>query len=408
MVEDARDRGRAQPQAGAVGDRAAWSVRTGYLWYFAAIGAFTPFATLYYRGLGFDGPQVGLLAALPALAVALSSPLWGALADALAIHRLVLRAALLLAALLALAVTRVSAFAAVAALIALLAVAQAPIAALLDGYAVTVAERGGASYGGLRVWGSLGFTAAALAVGRLMGERVTGLALVAHAACLGLGLVAVLGLPPLAERSARPLLGGLGLLARNRPLLLLLLTAYLISSGAAILYGFLGIHLQALGGSTNLVGLAVAIGAASELPVVAFGGRFLARLGAPRLVALAILVYAARFAAVALIRSPEWILPVQTLHGFSYGAFLVASVTLAHRLAGPGHAAAAQALLTAVSFGLGSITGSLLGGALLDRVGTVGLFRAAAALMLLTFAVFLAGERPSSIPPPVPPSPPNG
>ncbi|MDP9365256.1 MAG: MFS transporter, partial [Chloroflexota bacterium] len=307
--------------------------------------------------------------------------------------------ALLLTALLALAVARASAFAPVALLVALLAVAQAPIAPLLDGYAVTVAERAGSSYGALRVWGSVGFTVAALAVGRLMGDRVSNLVLLAYAACLALGLVAVLGLSPLGERAAHPIFGSLGLLARNRPLAVLLLTAYLISTGGALLYNFLGIHLQELGASADLVGVAVAIGAASEFPVVAFGGRFLVRLGAPRLVALAILVYAARFAALTVIPSPAWTLPIQALHGLSFGAFLIASVPLVHRLAGPGQAATAQALLTAMSFGLGSITGSLLGGALLDRIGTVGLFRGAVGLMLLTLAVFLAGERAAGAPP---------
>jgi PPP family 3-phenylpropionic acid transporter len=84
---------------------------------------------------------------------------------------------------------------------------------------------------------------------------------------------------------------------------------------------------------------------------------------------------------------------VQLLHGLSYGAFLMASVTLAHHIAGRGQAATAQALLTAMSFGFGSITGSLIGGALLDSIGTVGLFRGAAVLMLVTLAILLAGNR---------------
>ncbi|MEA2586583.1 MAG: transporter, family, 3-phenylpropionic acid transporter [Thermomicrobiales bacterium] len=378
-------------------NRAGWRTRGGYLWYFAAIGAFTPYATLYYRGLGFSGLEVGVLAALPALAVALTGPLVGSVADTLAIHRLVLRAAMVLAALVALALTRVSAFGSVAVLVAMLALVQAPIASLLDGYAVTVAERLGRSYGSLRVWGSLGYTVAALTVGRLMGERVSHLALVGFAICLGFALLSVLGLPALGERTARPLLGGLGLLLRNRPLALLLLVAYLIATSAAMMYGFLGIHLQELGASANLVGVAVALGAASELPVVALGGRLLARLGPARMVALAIVAYGVRFVAYGAIGEPEWVLPVQTLHGLSYGAFLVASVTLAHRLGGREHAASAQALLAAVSFGFGTITGSLVGGALLDRVGTAGLFRGAAVVMVVTLVVFLIGARATGI-----------
>ena len=159
------------------------------------------------------------------------------------------------------------------------------------------------------------------------------------------------------------------------------------------MYTFLGIHMQEMGGSASLVGLAFALSALSELPIVAFGGRLLARFGAFRLICFALVVYTVRFIAFSLITEPEWILPVQLLHGLSYGAYLMASVTLAHRIAGRQQAATAQALLTAVSFGFGSITGSLVGGALLDSIGTTGLFRGAAVLMLINLGVLLAGNR---------------
>lgn len=383
------------------------SVSAGYFWFFAAVGAFGPFATLYYRDLGFSGVEVGLLAALPAIALALSGPLWGAAADALAAHRLVLRTALAIATLLVLAATQVSAFAAVLALIALFAFSSAPIASFLDGYAVAISDRLGTSYGRLRVWGSIGYSTAVLLVGRLMGERVDRTFFVAHAVFLSLALIATAGLPQLGERQSRPLLSGLRQLGRNRPLATLLATSFLVSTSAAAMNGFLGIRLEELGGSASLVGAAIAIGAASELPVVAFGGWFLLHLGAPRLIALSIAVYTIRLLAYGFVTTPEWVLPVQTLHGLSYGAFLIASVTLVHRLAGREHAATAQGLLGAVSFGMGSIAGSLAGGALLDTVGTAWLFRGAAILMLLTLAAFLIVERtvgignpdPVSIPP---------
>lgn len=387
------DPGSARQRSAVSWQRSSRHVRAGYFWYYAAIGAFIPFTALYYRDLGFSGLQIGALTALPSLGVALFGPLWGAVSDSLAIHRLVLRVGLVLAALLAFAASQVSAFTSLFPLIAVLSFAVVPVAPLLDGYGVTVSERLGRSYGGLRVWGSLGFMVSVLVVGRIMGERVSSLVLVAYAACLGLTLLSVVGIPRLAERHPRSLLGGLRDVARNRPLMLLLLIAYLLSSGGAIMYIFLGIRLQEIGGSANIVGVAFALSAVSELPVVAFGGWFLSRLGAPRLIAVALCVYIVRFAAFSAISDPEWMLPVQLLHGLSYGAFLMASVTLAHRLAGSEHAATAQSLLTAMSFGFGSITGSIIGGALLDRIGTVGLFRGAALLMVMTLAVLVIGDR---------------
>jgi PPP family 3-phenylpropionic acid transporter len=372
---------------------AARSIRLSYFWVFAAVGTFGPFAALYYRELGFSGLEVGVLVALPAVAVAISGPLWGAAADALSAHRLLLRVTVGLGALLALIVTQVTSFPAVFALIALSALALAPAAPFLDGYALAADERGAVSYGGLRVWGSVGYTLAVLAVGRLMGAEVDRRFLVAHAVFLAVALAATWWLPAMGARERRPLLAGLQALARNRAVVALLAVSYLAGAGAGAVYGFLAIRMEELGASTGLIGLAIALGAFSEMPVVAFGSAFLRWLGATRLIALAIAVYTVRLAAYGVLTAPAWFLPVQLLHSLSYGAFLIASVTLVHRLAGREHAATGQALLAAVSFGLGNLTGSIAGGALLDAAGSDWLFRAGALLMIATLAVFLALDR---------------
>ncbi len=373
--------------------RARRSVGMGYFWFYAAIGALMPFIALYYRELGFSGVQVGVLTALPSLGMALFGPLWGAVSDSLAIHRWVLCGSLALAGVIAFSTSQATAFAPMLVLIGLLAFASVPVAPLLDSYGMTVGDRTERSYGSLRVWGSVGYMASVLIVGRLMGDDVSALLLVAHGGFLALALLSVRRLPALGERRAMPLLGGLRAIAGNRPIILLLLVAYLISSGAAVMNIYLGIHIEDIGGTATLIGLAFAVSAASELPIIAFGGWFLRRLGAVRLVALAISVYAVRLAGFSVITAPEWLLPIQSLHGLSYGAFLMASVTLAHHLAGREHAAMAQALLTAMSFGFGSITGSIVGGAVLDQIGTAGLFRGAAILMIVVLGVLVAGNR---------------
>ena len=70
----------------------------GYFWYFAGIGCFGPYIALYYRSLQLSGVQIGILAAILPLGVALLAPVWGALADSLSAHRLMLRGALVLGA----------------------------------------------------------------------------------------------------------------------------------------------------------------------------------------------------------------------------------------------------------------------------------------------------------------------
>lgn len=218
--------------ASPVPDRWRHSARelsAGYFWYFAAIGTFSPFSALYYRELGFSGIEVGLLTSLPAAGVALFGPLWGATADTLGIHRSLLRGALSVGAIAALAASQVEGFLALFALIAILALALVPVAPLLDSYGMTIHDRFGTSYGSLRVWGSVGYMVLVLVIGRLMGSEVTSLLLVGHAVCLLIALLVTARLPQLHQRATYGFKGAIGEIKRNRPLLLLLTVAFLMT-----------------------------------------------------------------------------------------------------------------------------------------------------------------------------------
>lgn len=373
--------------------RVPLTVSWAYFWYYGAVGAFIPFAALYYRHLGFDGLQVGLLTALPSLGMALLGPFVGALADARNWHRFMLPLALILSAVVAITLAQPTSFVAIFPLIGLLAITTVPIPPLMDSYALTVADGGKRSYGSMRVWGSLGYMAMTLVIGRLLGNELSPLLLYGYALALTIAFAGTLHLPPLAERRAQPLIAGLGQVLRNRSFLLLLLVAYMVTSASALMAIYMGVHLESLGASSSLMGLAFSVSALSELPIIAGAGWFLRRIGPARLLGLAMLVYAIRFALVAIIDDPAGVVVTQLLHGLSYGAYLTASVTLAHRIVGRGQAATAQSLLAAVSFGLGSITGALFGGVFLDSLGTSGIFLTGAVVMGVTLVLYLIANR---------------
>jgi PPP family 3-phenylpropionic acid transporter len=371
----------------------AWSIRGGYFWFYAAIGAFMPFAALYYRELGFDGIQIGLLTALPSLGMALLGPFLGALADARALHRVLLRGGLALAAITGLAISQASTFAPIFILVGLLAIVTVPIPPLLDSYAMTTSEASDQSYGSLRVWGSLGYMGLTLAMGWLIGDSVSSIVLIGYGASLGLALLSTIRLPPMAERRPQSIIAGLGDILRNQRLVLLLVIAFLLATCGALLNVYLGVHMEGLGASSRLMGFAFAVSAAAELPIIAGGGWILRRLGPVRLMMVAIGTYAIRFTILSLIDQPALVVASQLLHGLTFGAFLMASVTLAHQIAGRAHAATAQSLLSAMSFGLGSITGALIGGTMLDRIGTVGMYRVAAVVSLIALGIAIVGNR---------------
>src|SRR5690606_25378010 len=164
-------------------------ISIGYVWFFAGIAAFTPFAAIYYRSLQFSSWQVGLLAAMPAIALALTGAMWGALADTLAAHRQVLRIALGLSAVFAILASRAEGFWIMFAGITMLSFSTVPLRSLMDHYAVLIGEKIGQPFGRIRLWGAFGYTAFALTLGRLMNEQVTSIFLVMYGISLALTLV---------------------------------------------------------------------------------------------------------------------------------------------------------------------------------------------------------------------------
>ena len=378
----------ARPKLFQRGRASLW-LQASYWSYFAAVGCLVPYIALYYRHLGLTGPQIGVLSAVLPLGIALLAPLWGTVTDTFAAHRFVLRAALLLAALSALAVTRMTQFGPILIFMLLMAVAVSAVPTLLDAYAMTISDREGRSFGQLRVWGSIGFIVAVWFVGWYMGGSISNFFLIAYAAALLLGCAASFGLPPLGSRSTHSMWQGVSVVIRNRPVVLLLLTAYLVTTNASISTNFMGIYLTELGGSTRIVGTASALAAISELPMLIFGTRLIDRFSSRQVLLLAIGAYCVRYVCYSIPPSPGWALAVQLLHGLSFGAYLMASVTLVHQLAGQERAATAQGLLSSTSLGFGAITGALVGGALLDQIGAVGVFRVATGGMILATIVYV-------------------
>lgn len=365
----------------------------GYLWFFGAIAAFNPYVAMYYGSKGFSGLEVGVLTAMPAVGLALSGAFWGSVMDALGIHRTVLRVALLLTALFAIAVARVDSFISMLVCVTALSFSLVPLRALLDNYAVAVSERTGSSFGTIRSWGSIGYFVSVLGLGRLMGVEITNLFLYAYAGFLVLTFISTIRLPKLSEKQPSQIISGLKDVASNKPLLLLLLVAFLLMLGYACIYLAFGLHMRSLGGSTDQVGQAFAVGAAAEMPAFIFGGRLIRKFGYRKIILFAIAAYAVRFLLVGTITDPMLLIPVQLLHMVTFALFLVASVPLAHLLAGGKNPATTQALLTTTSFGFGNIVGSVGGGMLMDYVGSGNLFLIASGLMVACLVLFYVGSR---------------
>jgi PPP family 3-phenylpropionic acid transporter len=170
-----------------------------------------------------------------------------------------------------------------------------------------------------------------------------------------------------------------------------LLTAGLLGGAAMAPTGtFLFLYLAERGAGAGAVGIALAVATLSEIPVMFFAARWLARVR-PRVLLLASLaVFAVRLALYGALDSTAGLLAAQLLHGPSFALLIVAGVARADRLAIPGRRATGQALFTAAVLGLGGVIGSLGGGALYGALGPRPTFLVSAGVLGVAAAALAA------------------
>ena len=364
-----------------------------YFFYYMALGSFLPFINLYYERLGLSGVQIGTLAALPVLITATVTFLWGAVADAFRLHRVILQSAFILAAVVVFLLSQAEHFVALIPWVLAYAIVTSPIIPLLDSNTLEVAKEHQRSYGGIRVWGSIGWAISTWLVGLMIESRDIRWLFYCYIFLITLTFLFSLFQPArkLVQRSS--LVYGLRELFRI-DFMMFLVSIFLLTTASGGVSSFFSLYLDQIGATEGEIGFSWALAALSELPVMIFSAAILRRIGAEGLLVIAFLIFILRWLLYSVIDVPLWALLVQLLHGLSFAAFLVGGVTFVSERTPQGFSATAQAIYSTVAFGLASISGSMIGGYLYDTVGMQDLFRIFSLLGLAGLAIFLmAGKR---------------
>src|SRR5688572_8310672 len=139
-----------------------------YFFYFAYLGAFAPFFSLYLEAVGMSPVDIGLLMALPQLTRIVAPHLWGWLADRGPSRVRIVRLTGLAGLACFLGVFAGTGFGLLFAVLLTMTFFWSAALPLIE--ATTLSHLGDetARYGRIRVWGSVGFIAAVVAVGYML------------------------------------------------------------------------------------------------------------------------------------------------------------------------------------------------------------------------------------------------
>ena len=366
----------------------------GYFWYFAATGVFLPYWPVYLRAEGFSASGIGLMMAVFYACRTVGAPAYAAVADATGSRIVLLRFAPLGAALCA-AVFHFSANPWVTGIaLGFYATLFTAIVALYDAQVLDELGSASASYGRLRLWGSLGFAASALAGAPLFDRIGVGAVPATLVVLLALTFIVYLRIDAVG-RGGRPAAVALWPWLRDRRVRAFLLICLLMLMSHGPFYSFLSLYLLQHGHTPQFVGVMWAWGVVCEVLVFLAAPWILARFRPRTIVLTALAATALRwFALAAWPGLAVVVVLTQTLHLASFGLFHLWSVSTARRLFPAAAAVRAQALHSAVGYGLGGAIGAYGSGLLWDGWGPQAPYVAAGFVVIFALLVAVAATGP--------------
>lgn len=346
-----------------------WRLSAYYFFYFAFIGAFSPYFGLYLQSLGQSAMSIGVLMSLMQVMRLVAPNLWGWLADRLGARLPIVR----LAGLMSLAGFSVffatHEFAGLFVGMGLMAFFWSAALPLIE--TVTLAHLGAqpSRYGGIRLWGSIGFVVAVLGVGYALDVRAVSILLVI-CACLLAGIFLSAMVTPEAPARAHADSAPLSEILRRGEVRRFLAAAFFMSAAHGVLYVFYSIYLVEHGYSKSVVGWLWTLGVLAEIGVFFYMPALLRRFSLRALLLLSFACAVVRFATIGFgVEVLAIIVAAQLLHGATFGAHHAVAMALLNRWFGVRHQARGQALYGSVSFGAGGMVGALASGWLWEAVG---------------------------------------
>jgi len=358
-----------------------WRLSGFYFFYFATLGGFLPYWSLYLDSIHFNAVEIGELSALMIATKIVAPNIWGWIADHSGKSLRVIRLTSFFAALIFVGFIFKNDYFWLA--IFTIGFSFFWNAALPQFEAVTLAhlKQDSHRYSQIRLWGSIGFIATVLSIGQFIDifsidylpEIITGL----------LTLIWLVSLITPETHASTQSGSGISLFSiiKQPEIIAFLLVYLLLQLAHGPYYVFYSIHLSQAGYNSSVIGILWALGVCAEVLLFIFMKSILARFSLRHILLLSIVLSICRWLTIAFfVQSLALMAVAQLLHAATFGSSHVVAIHLVHQYFGDLHQGKGQALYSSLSFGLGGMTGSLLSGYYWDMFGAWFVYAMAAAI----------------------------
>ena len=369
-----------------------WRLSGLYLFYFASLGAFVPYWSLYLKYIGFNPAEIGQLSALMISTKIVAPNVWGWIADHTGKSVRMIRLATILTALFFAGFLWIEAYVWFAVLIVTFSFFWNAVLPQFEAITLYHLKKQSYRYSQIRLWGSIGFIVAVLVLGWLFEQQsIQGLVY-----CL-LGLFILSAVTTLTTPEAaidKSKTTGLKLLPilKKPEVIVFFIVNMLVQISHAPYYVFYSIYLKNLHYSSTLIGGLWALGVVAEIILFLFIKPFLIRCSLRAILLVSLCLASVRWLLISWFPEQLPVLVIaQVLHAATFGGTHVVAIHFVHQYFGEHHQGKGQALYNSLSFGIGGVLGSLYSGQYWESLGGSIVFSIASACCLLAFIIAYSG-----------------
>lgn len=375
-----------------------WRLSGFYFCYFATLGAFLPYWSLYLKQIGFAAIEIGELTAMLVATKIVAPYLWSWLADKTGRCLGLVRITCWFSLLFFGGFLYRQDYAWVAGVTIAFSFFWNATLPQFEAATMLHLKAQPQRYSRIRLWGSVGFIAAVLGIGWFLDDFD-----ILYLPWIITGLLAVNWLmaliTPEVVISHDPKAAGSVFQVLFKPELIAFFIVYLLLQVAhGPYYVFYSIYLQQHAYSVTLTGLLWALGVSAEIVVFIWMHALQHYLGLRNLLLGSLALSVVRWLTIAYaVDSLPAIIAAQLLHAASFGVAHVVAIQLLHQYFGKGHQSKGQALYSSLSFGVGGMLGSFYSGYLWDQIGGSLVYVIAAlacGLALLLAFIGVARQKP--------------
>ena len=365
-----------------------WRLSGFYFFYFATLGGFLPFWSLYLENIHFNALEIGELSALMVATKIIAPNLAGWIADHTGKSLRIIRIASFFSTLIFAGYFYQDTYIWVAGITVGFSFFWNLTLPQFEAATLFHLKKEPYRYSQIRLWGSVGFIVTVLGIGKIV--DLYSIDYIPEMVILLLGMIWLVSLitPEAKVEIKEKESGGVFKIIKKPEVLAFFIVYMLLQLAHGPYYVFYSIYLNQFNYTPTLIGLLWALGVCAEVVLFVFMKQILAKVSLRRILLVSILLSICRWLIIAFgVQSLPLMISAQVLHAATFGSSHVVAIHLVHQYFGDHHQGKGQALYSSLSFGLGGMLGSLYSGYFWDIYGAWFVYSVAACSCFIAFII---------------------